>query len=71
LLLLSRLGVAFHRRAGADQVAVAIDVVDAVDRRPAFVDAEGVGQEAGSETAVPEWYDSLSDWLSCPLSEYR
>ena len=34
LVLLGRLAIARHRRAGADQVAVAVDVFDAPDRRP-------------------------------------
>ncbi|OBY07587.1 hypothetical protein BAE36_08590 [Rhizobium leguminosarum bv. trifolii] len=51
-LPLSRLGVAFHQRAAADQVAVALDIVYAVDRRPVFVDAEGVGREAGLFAAM-------------------
>ena len=35
--LLRRLRVVRHRRAGADEVAVTIDVVDASDRTPIFV----------------------------------
>ncbi len=37
--LLRRLCVVRDRRAGADEVAVAIDVVDAADRAPVFVGA--------------------------------
>jgi hypothetical protein len=51
-LLFGRLDVDFHQRAAADQVAVALDIVDAVDRRPVFVDAEGVGREAGLFAAM-------------------
>ena len=45
--LLGGFGVGLDRRADADEMAVAIDVVDAVDRRPVLVDAEGAGGEAG------------------------
>ena len=45
--LLRRLLVALHRRAGAHEVAVAEGVVDAVDRRPVLVDAEGARRVAG------------------------
>ena len=45
--LLCRLGVGLQRRTGADEVAVAEDIVDAVDRRPVFVDAEGARRVAG------------------------
>ncbi len=45
--LLRRLAIALHRRAAADQVAVAGDVVDAPDRRPVLVLAQRVQREAG------------------------
>src|SRR5690606_1648263 len=38
--LFRRFGIGLQRRAGADQVAVAIDVVDPPDRRPVFVHPE-------------------------------
>jgi hypothetical protein len=49
---LRRLGVVRDRRAGADQVAVAIDVVDAADRAPVLVGARGAGREAALDAAV-------------------
>ena len=45
LVLLRRLAVSRHRRARADKVAVAVNVVDAPDRRPIFVFAQGMKRE--------------------------
>ena len=40
------MSVVLDRRAGAHQIAVAIDVVDAADRRPVLVVARGAGRKA-------------------------
>src|ERR1700724_572687 len=47
-ILFRRLDISFHRRAGANEVAVSINIVHAVDRRPVFIDPEGAGWKAGS-----------------------
>src|SRR5690606_37919274 len=50
--LLRCLPVGLHRRAGADEVAVAGDVVDAADRRPVLVLLRAVQREEGPLFAV-------------------
>src|SRR5215471_5335199 len=50
--LLCRLRVVRDRRAGADQVAVAIDVVDAANRGPIFIRARNAVREAALGAAV-------------------
>src|SRR6266478_4677309 len=50
--LFRRLRVIRNRRARADQIAVAIDIVDASDRRPVFVGARGAGGEASLGAAI-------------------
>src|SRR5580704_515412 len=47
MTLFHRLDIGFHRRAGANEVAVSINIVHAVDRRPVFIDPEGAGRKAG------------------------
>ena len=47
LVLLRRLAIALRRRAAADQVAVAVGVVDPPDRRPVLVLAQRVQREEG------------------------
>ncbi len=42
-----RFAIALHRRAAADRVAVAVDVVDPPDRRPVLVLAQRVQREEG------------------------
>jgi hypothetical protein len=50
--LLRRLRVALHRRAGADEVTVAVGIVDPSDRAPVFVRPRGAGREAALGAAV-------------------
>src|SRR6202040_501293 len=47
MTLFRRLDIGFHRRAGANEVAVSINIVHAVDRRPVFIDPEGAGWKVG------------------------
>src|SRR6266436_1190329 len=49
---LRRLGVLSNRRTRADQITVAIDVVDAADRTPIFVGSRRAGREAALGAAV-------------------
>src|ERR1700694_1666672 len=46
------LRVILDRRAGANQIAVAIDIVDPSDRRPVFVRARSAGGEAALGAAI-------------------
>src|SRR5688572_10487519 len=50
--LFSSFHVGVQRRARADEIAVAVDIVDAVDRRPVLVDPAGPGWETGGLAAV-------------------
>lgn len=45
--LLSGLVISVQRWARANKVAVPVDVVDAIDRWPIFIDAEGAWRKAG------------------------
>jgi len=47
MTLFRRLDIGLHRRASANEVAVSINIVHAVDRRPVFIDPEGAGRKAG------------------------
>jgi hypothetical protein len=47
MTLFRRLDTGFHRCASANEVAVSINIVHAVDRRPVFIDPEGAGRKAG------------------------
>ena len=49
---LRRFGVRADRRAGADEVAVAIDVVDPPDRAPVFVGVRRPGRKAALRAAI-------------------
>src|SRR6201996_7005053 len=50
--LLRRLRVILDRRAGADQIAIAIDIVDAADRAPVFVGARRARRKAALGAAI-------------------
>src|ERR1700720_1679119 len=47
MTLFRSLDIGFHRRAGANEVAVSINIVHTVDRRPVFIDPESAGRKAG------------------------
>ena len=44
--LLRRLDISFQGRADAEEIAIAVNIVDSVDGRPIFVDPEGAGGKA-------------------------
>ena len=65
--LLSGLVISVQRWARANKVAVPVDVIDAIDRRPIFIDAEGAWREllraAADGGAFELWSESEHELL--------
>jgi len=66
----SPLRIRLDRVAGADEVAVAVDLVDAGDGRPELVDAE-IGQREGRRASRPKIPEQIQKARLSPASTLR